>query len=76
VSGPVNLLEQQIRAIADPLIAGGATPAAVNLELRKHSLPEIGQGGGGPLDGVPECRYCGAYGGGGHGGLCPGGHAC
>jgi len=67
----VTLLDQ-IRAVADALIEQGATPAAVNLELRKRSLPEIGRGGGGVWD-IPECRYCGAYGGGGHGGLCPAG---
>jgi hypothetical protein len=70
----VSLLEK-IRAVADVLIEQGATPAGINLELRKHSLPEIGRGGGGPYDGLPECRYCGAYGGGGHGGLCPGGQS-
>jgi len=65
-------VSDQIRAVADPLIKSGATPAAVNIELRRRLGVEIGRGGGGPHD-VPECRYCGAYGGGGHGGLCPGG---
>jgi hypothetical protein len=65
----------RIKAIADPLIAQGATPAGINIELRKAGLNEIGRGGGGLSDDVPECRYCGAYGGGGHGGFCPGGYA-
>ena len=68
----VNTILGKIKAIADPMIEQGATPAAVNLELRKQLSLEIGRGGGGPY-GIPECRYCGAYGGGGHGGLCPSG---
>jgi hypothetical protein len=35
----------------------------------------IGHGGKGRtdmLDAFPPCRYCGAWGGGGHGGFCPG----
>lgn len=31
----------------------------------------IGQGGAGHDPNIPECEYCGAYGGGGHGGNCP-----
>ena len=31
----------------------------------------LGHGGKGSDDSIPECPYCGCYGGGGHGGFCP-----
>lgn len=63
----------KVRRIADPMIAGfEATPAEINLVLRERLDIEIGQGGQGYDESVPLCRYCGATGGGGHGGFCPG----
>ena len=32
---------------------------------------QIGQGGTGTDKAIPECPVCHAYGGGGHGGMCP-----
>lgn len=32
---------------------------------------QVGQGGGGSDETIPECPVCHAYGGGGHGGFCP-----
>jgi hypothetical protein len=61
---------EQIRAIADPVIAAGGTPVDVNIALRRTLGIEIGCGGGGNQD-IPPCPYCGAFGGGGHGGFCP-----
>jgi hypothetical protein len=37
----------------------------------EESAARIGRGGGGSDESIPECPVCGAYGGGGHGGLCP-----
>jgi hypothetical protein len=34
-------------------------------------MAQVGQGGTGSDPGIPECRVCGSYGGGGHGGFCP-----
>ena len=63
-----------VRAIADPLIEQGATPAQVIQAILDQLDIGIGKGGAGPYD-IPPCPYCGAYGGGGHGGLCPRGMA-
>ena len=32
---------------------------------------QVGQGGSGPDESLPECPVCHCYGGGGHGGFCP-----
>jgi hypothetical protein len=59
-----------VRAIADPLIEQGATPEQVRQAILDQLDIGIGAGGAGPYD-IPPCPYCGARGGGGHGGLCP-----
>lgn len=59
----------QLRSIADMLIENGASHETVRLRLATQTGYGIGGGGKGPGDG-PECPYCGAQGGGGHGGGC------
>ncbi len=66
-------LRDQVKAIADPLVATGATPAEINEVLRGQLWLMIGGGGKGPDESIPRCAYCGACGGGGHGGFCPNG---
>ncbi len=61
-----------IREIADPLIANGATPAEVRDAIWRETGIGLGGGGGGSDPSIPVCAYCGAFGGGGHAGLCPG----
>ncbi len=66
-------LRDRIKAVADPLIAEGMDHEAVRFAVWRELRIGIGGGGGGLDKTVPTCPYCGANGGGGHGGLCPGG---
>lgn len=67
-------LRDQIRAVGDPLIEAGKNDLEVRTEIYKVLGIGIGGGGGGTQESTsPHCAYCGAYGGGGHGGLCPNG---
>jgi len=69
----VSSLRELIKETADRVIAEGANPVDVRGEvLRVHGIG-IGGGGGGTDPAVKLCPYCGAYGGGGHGGFCPNG---
>jgi hypothetical protein len=63
-------IEKRIREVADPLIIEHAEEIRMSV-LRATGIG-IGGGGGGAIEGYPPCPYCGANGGGGHGGLCPG----
>jgi hypothetical protein len=63
---------QQLRDLIDPLLEKGANRETVDFETSRVFGIQLGQGGQGPNP-VPECKYCGAYGGGGHGGFCPNG---
>jgi hypothetical protein len=67
-------LAELIREVADPIIKAGGNPDDVNAAIWKELQVSIGRGGKGPqgTEIEPHCSYCGAYGGGGHGGLCPG----
>jgi hypothetical protein len=66
-----------IRQVADPLIAAGLDHEQVRAEVLARTGLGIGGGGGaGSSFGDRDnraCPYCGATGGGGHGGLCPNG---
>ena len=64
---------QQVREVADRIIAGGGSPSDVRLAVLEECSVLIGRGGSGTYPNVPACPYCGANGGGGHGGFCPGG---
>jgi hypothetical protein len=68
-----RMLYGTIREIADPLIAAGEPPSVVRDAVLWQLRVGIGTGGGGPDESIPPCKYCGAYGGGGHGGFCPNG---
>ena len=71
----------RVQAIADPLIEhGGYTPDMIYTVVFQALGIGIGKGGGGtntgvtypgPLGESAVCPYCGATGGGGHGGFCP-----
>lgn len=50
----------------------GIPPAEQRQRLAKTGI-FIGGGGAGSDPSVPECGYCHAFGGGGHGGFCPNG---
>lgn len=72
---------ERVRAVADPLIEhGGYTPDMIYTAVFHALGIGIGKGGGGtnpavtypgPLGETASCPYCGATGGGGHGGFCP-----
>lgn len=64
-------MARQITDVADPLIAASKSWQAVQAEVWAVLGVGIGIGGSGPVSGIKSCPYCGAYGGGGHGGLCP-----
>lgn len=66
-------LRDQIRAVADPLIAKGVPEFEVRQEVLSVLGVGIGGGGGGMDPAIPACPYCAANGGGGHGGFCPNG---
>lgn len=60
-------------------VAAAMTRAGVRYPVQVEVLSlalgiRIGAGGRGPNVTIPACPYCGAYGGGGHGGFCPGPH--
>jgi hypothetical protein len=70
----------RIRTLADPLIERGYTPDQIYEAVFSALGIGIGRGGGGtntgvtypgPLGESAVCPYCGATGGGGHGGFCP-----
>lgn len=70
----------RIKAVADQLIERGYTPDQVYDAVFSALGIGIGKGGGGtnagvlypgPLGEAAVCPYCGATGGGGHGGFCP-----
>jgi hypothetical protein len=64
-------LNDQITESAKAMLAA-SIPPAVQVQVFLHAFgAEIGRGGGGGGE-QPECPWCGAIGGGGHGGLCPG----
>lgn len=70
-------LREQIRELADDVLAKGGDADEVRLAVFARFNLVIGQGGQGSAayeKDYPKCRYCGAWGGGGHGGLCPGGY--
>jgi hypothetical protein len=82
-AGKVDVAER-VRAVADPLIThGGYTPDMIYDAVFQALGIGLGKGGGGdqnvlypsPLGMVTVCPYCGATGGGGHGGFCPNGTA-
>ena len=83
-AGKVDVAER-VRAVADPLIIhGGYTPDMIYDAVFQALGVGLGKGGGGtntavtypsPLGEVAACPYCGATGGGGHGGFCPNGTA-
>lgn len=72
---------ERVRAVADPLIEhGGYSPGMIYTAVFQALGIGIGKGGGGtnpavtypgPLGETASCPYCGATGGGGHGGFCP-----
>lgn len=64
-------LRERIKAIADPLIEHGADHVYVRQVIHRELGIGIGGGGGGSDPDIPPCPYCGASGGGGHGGFCP-----
>ena len=68
-------LRDLIRETADRVIAEGGTPDDVRTAVREATTITIGRGGDGllSLDDWPQCPYCGARRGGGHGGFCPNG---
>jgi hypothetical protein len=66
-----DTMRANIRAFAAPVIARGGSPAEVRAAVRASLGVEIGEGGSGPSPLLAVCQYCGAYGGGGHGGFCP-----
>lgn len=68
-----RMLYDTIREIADPLIAAGEPPFKVRDAVQRHTHVGIGTGSGGTDENILPCGYCGAYGGGGHGGFCPNG---
>ena len=71
----------RVRAVADPLIEhGGYTPDMIYTAVFQALGIGIGKGEGGsnpaatypgPMGETASCPYCGATGGGGHGGFCP-----
>jgi hypothetical protein len=83
-AGRVDVAER-VRAVADPLIThGGYTPDMIYDAVFQALGVGMGKGGSGddssvlypsPLGMVAVCPYCGATGGGGHGGFCPNGTA-
>lgn len=63
-------LATRIRSVADMHIEQGANPQVVRMHVRMMTGVAIGEGGHGTED-LKTCAYCGASGGGGHGGNCP-----
>lgn len=63
----------ELLEFANPLISEGKSPEQVRAAIFGRYGIGIGGGGGGVNYDVPPCRICGAFGGGGHGGLCPNG---
>jgi hypothetical protein len=63
------MLQVTVKALTDAM---SAEQIAVPAQLRviEHLGIQIGRGGSGPGP-EPRCEYCGANGGGGHGGFCP-----
>lgn len=67
---------EQIREVADPLVADGLTPGMVRARVYCALGTLIGPGGHSDPCQPPVCPYCGACGpGGGHGWMCPYGAA-
>jgi len=69
----MSSLRDLIKETADRVIAEGATPDDVREAVRLATTITIGRGGDGQysLEEWPQCPYCGAQRGGGHGGMCP-----
>jgi hypothetical protein len=68
-------LRDKIREVADEILDRGGDRDDMQIALYTDFGLTIGHGGKGRtdmLDDFPPCRYCGAWGGGGHGGFCPG----
>ena len=68
-------LKDDIRRVADEVLDSGGDRDDMQIELYIDFKLTLGQGGRGRedlLDEFPPCKYCGAWGGGGHGGFCPG----
>jgi hypothetical protein len=69
-------LKDDIRRLADEVLANGGDREDLQIALYSKFEVTIGKGGNGRDDllfDFPPCRYCGAWGGGGHGGFCPNG---
>jgi len=69
-------VREQVKALADDVLAKGGGVTDIRLAVFAAFDIIIGHGGMGDPDRVqdwPLCRYCGAWGGGGHGGFCPAG---
>lgn len=68
----VSKLADQVKSVADMHIENGANPQVVRMHVKMMTGVSIGEGGSGTDPSIPPCPYCGAFGGGGHGGSCPG----
>ncbi len=64
---------ENVKRIADEVLAAGGTKLDIDFALFQEMNVMMGQGGIGPWEDWPTCRYCEARGGGGHAGLCPAG---
>lgn len=69
----MNLTRDNVKVLCDDIIASGGDRTDIEFAMFAAFNVVIGHGGEGPWPGWPECVYCGAHGGGGHGGLCPSG---
>lgn len=69
-------LKEDIRRLADEVLADGGDESDIRLAVFLQFNCSMGRGGQGSpqfAQDWPRCRYCGAWGGGGHGGFCPAG---
>lgn len=66
-----ELTRDNVKTLCDNIIANGGDRTDIEFAMLATFNSIIGPGGKGPYLGWPKCIYCGAYGGGGHGGLCP-----
>lgn len=65
-------LQDRINAAAKAMTEAGVPYRAQVRVIGRVFMLSIGGGGGGFNAGIRQCPWCGAYGGGGHGGFCPG----